>query len=267
MQNNPTSSLIIVTYNWPAALDLCLKSVLAQTQLPDEVIIADDGSTGETKKLIDGYAAAFPVPLKHVWQPDEGFQAGKIRNKGSAVATGEYILQIDGDLILHPGFVQDHVKAAQKGYFVGGSRVLLDKKLTGEYIQQGRIQVSLTDKGIKNHLNGLHFPQLGRWLSGILKTSNAYSIRSCNIAYWKEDLVKVNGYDEIYTGWGREDTDLVIRLFNAGCKRKFFKFQGIVYHLWHKEADRNKLTTNDIFLKEAIDQKKIRCEKGISQYL
>ena len=47
------SALVISTYNWPEALELVLKSVRTQIVYPDEVIIADDGSTDETKKLIN----------------------------------------------------------------------------------------------------------------------------------------------------------------------------------------------------------------------
>lgn len=265
--HKPSCSLIIATYNWPAALDICLKSVLKQEQLPDEVIIADDGSKEETVDLIKKYQKDFPVPLIHVWQPDEGFQLAKIRNRSAAASNCDYIIQADGDLIFHAGFVKDHVNAAKEGYFICGSRVILNQDVTNDILQSGSTTVSLFNRGIKNHLNRLRFPSLGRWLAKNIKVANAESIRGCNIAYWKKDFIAVNGYDESYTGWGREDTDLVIRFFNAGCKRKFFKFQGIVYHLWHREADRDKLAANEEILQQAIAQKKVRSEKGIDQYL
>src|SRR5438309_2028957 len=118
-------SLIISTYNWPSALQLCLQSVLQQSVLPAEIIIADDGSTEETKTLIDHMATQCPVPLLHVWQPDEGFQLSKIRNRAIAKAAMPYIIQIDGDLLLHQHFIKDHFHIQEPGYFVSGSRVLL----------------------------------------------------------------------------------------------------------------------------------------------
>src|SRR5687768_10761216 len=100
MMTTITTSLIISTYNWPEALNLCLMSIKSQTLLPDEIIIADDGSSGETKVLIENFQRSFEVPILHVWQPDQGFQLSRIRNKAIARATKEYIIQIDGDLIL-----------------------------------------------------------------------------------------------------------------------------------------------------------------------
>ena len=102
-----TASLLITTYNRPDAIELCLQSILRQSVLPLEVVVCDDGSTGETKELIEEYQKKFTVPLIHVWQPDEGFKLAQIRNKGIAKARGNYIIQADGDLILHRHFIKD----------------------------------------------------------------------------------------------------------------------------------------------------------------
>src|ERR1700761_3212742 len=126
------TSLNISTYNWPRALNLCLLSVKALKVLPDEVVIADDGSTDDTRQLIAEFQKDFPVPLKHVWQPDEGFQLARVRNKGIAASSYEYIIQVDGDLVLHPMFVADHIAFSKKGTFTGGSRVLLNKSYSEE---------------------------------------------------------------------------------------------------------------------------------------
>ena len=109
-------SLIVSTYNWPEALNLCLNSIRNQTLLPDEVIIADDGSTEETRILVEKHKQDFPVPLYHIWQADEVFQLSKIRNKAIAFSSREYIVQIDGDLILSPHFLGDHVAFRKKRY-------------------------------------------------------------------------------------------------------------------------------------------------------
>ena len=99
MKTFSKSSLIISTYNWPEALRLCLLSVLGQSVLPDEVIIADDGSTGQTADVVEAMRPLFPVKLIHVWQEDNGFQLSKIRNKAIAMSSCDYIIQVDGDLI------------------------------------------------------------------------------------------------------------------------------------------------------------------------
>ena len=112
------TTLLITTYNWPKALELVLYSVLHQHVMPDEVVIADDGSTEETKKLIDRYADKMPVPVIWVWQEDKGFRRTSILNKAIAKATGDYIIQVDGDVVLSSHFVEDHIEMAQKGCFV-----------------------------------------------------------------------------------------------------------------------------------------------------
>lgn len=108
------ATLIVSTYNRPDALTLCLESILHQNILPSEVIIGDDGSTEETRKVINRYQKKFPVPLIHVWQEDKGFRLAKARNKCLAKASYEYIIQIDGDLILHRDFVKDHLAFCTK---------------------------------------------------------------------------------------------------------------------------------------------------------
>src|SRR5690242_8999091 len=128
MRINPSVSLIISTYNWPDALELCLQSVQQQRLLPNEVIIADDGSAKETGQVIEKFQKRLLAPLHHIWQADEGFRLGMARNKAIAAASSEYLIQVDGDLVLHPDFVYDHVHAARKGHFIGGSRVLLGEE-------------------------------------------------------------------------------------------------------------------------------------------
>jgi glycosyltransferase involved in cell wall biosynthesis len=267
MNKKPSSTLLIATYNWPQALELTLMSVMRQTVLPDEVIIADDGSTEKTKQLVESFQSKFPVSLRHIWQPDEGFRLGQIRNKAIAAATGEYLIQIDGDLILHPAFVKDHLQAARTGCFIGGSRVLLDENLSRRLFQNKQLQVSIFEKGVRNKLNALHAPAVARLIELFKKEKGLYNLRGCNMSFWKKDLLAVNGYNETITGWGREDTELIIRLYNKDIHRVYFKLQGIVYHLYHKEFDRSAILRNDEIVKQAMVSKATWCEKGVSQYL
>lgn len=99
------TTLLMTTYNWPQALGMVLASVSRQTVLPDEIVIADDGSTEETKMLIEHFASNFPQPVIHVWQKDLGFRKTAILNKAIAKATGDYIIQIDGDVVLNSHFI------------------------------------------------------------------------------------------------------------------------------------------------------------------
>lgn len=266
--STPTISLIISTYNWPEALELCLQSVKRQTTLPDQVVIADDGSREETRKVVERFQKELPVPLVHVWHEDNGFRLTVIRNKAFAQCTCDYIVQVDGDLILHKEFINDHKTFAQKGSYVSGSRV----KLTKEYSEQLQKkekpieQVSVWRKGTKNFLNGLHLP----CLSSLFEYHNKkklYYVRGCNMAFWKEDLLRVNGYNEDIVGWGREDNEIACRLENLGKQRRILKFAGIVFHQFHEERSRERLDENDDLLHKTIESKTIYCPNGMDKYI
>src|SRR3954471_9553529 len=111
-------SLIVTTYNWPSALALTLQSVAAQTLLPTEVLVADDGSGLETHELVQQWGAKLPCTLKHVWHEDRGFRLSRSRNRAIAATTGDYIVLIDGDMFLHRRFIEDHVSCARPDCFV-----------------------------------------------------------------------------------------------------------------------------------------------------
>jgi glycosyltransferase involved in cell wall biosynthesis len=116
-------SLIVLTYNWPQALARVLDGIAAQTRLPDEVIVADDGSGEPTRQLIETVARDFPAPLRHLWQEDRGFRAARARNRGIAAASGDYVILLDGDMLLHRAFIVDHLMLAAPGFFLQGGRI------------------------------------------------------------------------------------------------------------------------------------------------
>lgn len=261
-----TTSLIIATYNWPEALELSLLSALNQSLLPDEIIVADDGSTEETKSMVDKYKALSKVPLLHVWHEDEGFRLAKIRNRAIAACSGDYVIQVDGDIIMHPDFVKDHVDFARKGSYVSGSRVNMNEELSKRLQREKTTKVNVFMKGTSNFLNGLHLPFLSRFQEDYRK-EDLYYVRGCNMAFWRDDLVTVNGYNEELQGWGREDNEISCRLNNIGDVRRIAKFRAIEFHQYHPECSRNSLSKNDDLLHRTIEEKLTRCEKGLDQYL
>jgi glycosyltransferase involved in cell wall biosynthesis len=267
MSNRVTTSLNISTYNWPQALKLCLLSIKAQRILPDEVVIADDGSGEETRLLIKSFQQDFPVPIKHVWQPDEGFQLAKIRNKGIAASSGDYIVQIDGDLILHPMFIADHIAFSKAGAFATGSRVLLDKAYSASLLRSNGVDINIFNGGVKNKLNGLRFKLLTKYLADTYKVNDIYYLRGCNMAFWRNDLIKVNGYNEGLVNWGREDNEIAIRLVNSNITKRTLKFGGVVYHIYHPENKKSELEANNDLLAKAIEAESSYCLKGLDQYL
>lgn len=262
---HPSSSLVVSTYNWPDAIAAVLRSVRAQVVPPTEVIVADDGSGEATRRVIEAAAASFPCPLHHVWHPDEGFKVGQIRNKAVARARGDYVIQVDGDMVLHRSFVKDHLDAAERGYFVGGSRALLDAPSTKAVLGGGALPGPLA-AGVGNRLNAVRLAPLGRLLATIVPAPGPMRVRGCNIAFWRDDFLAVNGYDEAFVGWGREDTDLILRLHRHGLRRRWFKLRGVAFHLEHREASRHALDRNDDLLNAALASGRVRCDLGVDQW-
>ncbi|OFX62818.1 MAG: hypothetical protein A2066_03695 [Bacteroidetes bacterium GWB2_41_8] len=256
-------SLIISTYNKPEYLSHCLKSISELDELPDEIIVADDGSGKETSDLIEKFRIQFPIQLIHVWQEDKGFRLSRSRNNGILKSSGDYLIFIDDDLILHPKFIADHRKFAAKGFFYCGTRVRLGAKKTAEMMKTHRNVVSCLEGDIRSRLNSIRIPFLHKLITGPGYTYKR--LRGCHIAFWKNDLMKVNGFDERYASYGREDSDIALRMMHAGVKRINLKWAAICYHLHHPAA--KSTSQNDHLMFEVIRNKTTRSQIGIEQHL
>jgi glycosyltransferase involved in cell wall biosynthesis len=261
MQQASTISIIITTYNRPDALTAVVEACFAQDDKNFEIIIADDGSANNTRETVAALQARSPVPLRHVWQEDIGFRAARARNLGTLAAHGEYVIFIDGDCVPQSDFVANHRRLAKRGYLVTGSRVLLSEGYTRQLLDQhldiqrlgvlDKLKLRLAGDANKFLQTVLTLPDVGRER----KRFTWRRIKSCNMGAWRSDLDLVNGFDESFTGWGHEDSDLVIRLFNAGVLRKDGAFATEVYHLWHREAKRDQESSNrSIVLQRALDK-------------
>lgn len=258
-------SLIITTYNWKEALQLSLQSVLTQTLLPMEIIVADDGSGQETADLVRKFGESSPVPVVHSWQEDKGFRSARSRNKAIAKAKGEYIVLIDGDIVLEPHFIADHHAFTQFGHFVQGTRGLLGPGLSARALKNGHLRLPFLARGVENKKNCLRSVLLARLFS--FKNAGLRGIKTCNFAFWKQDALSVNGFNEDFVGWGREDSEFAARLMNYGIQRQNVRFHAVGYHLYHPMNARNNLKVNDSILKKTIEAQLKWCEKGIDQYL
>ena len=260
-------SLIITTYERPDALELVLASALAQSVQPGEVIVADDGSGAATAEVVERFVPLFgrrDVAVHHVWHPDEGFRAAAIRNRALATANGAYILLIDGDCVLHPDFVRSHLAFARPRQFAQGTRVLLDQARTRRALANGETRFRPFERGIGNRLNACSLGALSRFVP--TPTDPLAGVRSCNMGFWRDDAVVVNGFDERYVGWGREDSDFVARLMHARVRRRKLKFGGIMYHLWHAERPRDALSVNDALLATTLGSGAVRAADGMDKY-
>ncbi len=253
-------SLVITTYNWKAALHLVLLSAFQQTRLPEEIIIADDGSNDGTDALVQQLMPHSPVPLLHSWQADQGFRAAASRNKAIMQACGDYVVLLDGDMILHPRFIEDHARHARPQQFVQGGRVLLKPRKSQQVLACRQIRFACYERGLSNRKNALHSNLLARFLSAYC--GHLKGIRSCNLGFFRDDFLRVNGFNEDFIGWGREDTEFVVRLLNAGVRRYNVRFNSIAYHLYHVENTRQSLPKNDVLLQAALQNHAIWCDNG-----
>ena len=270
-------ALIATTYNRPDALAAVLDGLLAQRLSgPDctglEVLIADDGSGDDTRRLIAAYAQRAPFPLRHIWQEDLGFRPGAARNRALAATAAEYIIFIDGDCVPPPDFVRRHLALAERGWFLGGNRILLSERFTRRALA-ARLPLHAWGGGqwllawLRRDINRL-LPLLRLPDGGFRHRSPDQwrGIKSCNLAAWRDDLVRVNGFDEAYSGWGLEDSDLVIRLINAGVRHKSARFATPLFHLWHRENDRSRLPENQQRLEALLASPRTVAERGLDQY-
>ncbi len=265
------SSLIVSTYNRPDALEMTLMSIQQQRVMPSEVIVADDGSGIETRELIQKYQHHFNNKLIHVWQEDQGYRLARIRNLAIARASFEYIISIDGDLILHPRFIASHLTHAREKQFAQGSRVLLSQRLTEKAIKNKKLNFYLWEAGIRNRFNAVHHMGLSKIFSGNIQ--HGRNTKGCNMAFWRDDAIAVNGFNEVFEGWGREDSEFVIRLLNHGVSRRNLRCSAVTYHLDHGNYNKNisftngKVYANDEVLQRAIDDNLTYCAKGLSRHL
>ena len=265
-------SLIIATFNQSESLMLLLQSIEMQTIIPDEIIIADDGSGDQVKKVINEVQKNSFLKIKHSWQENLGFRAAKSRNKAIAKSNFEYIIMVDGDMILHPKFIQDHINNSKIGFYVQGSRALLSEHHTNKIFENAKknknFEISFFSAGLGNRKNSIHSSFLSKF-SDILNFNKdkLHSVRSCNIGFYKKDCIAVNGFNNKFEGWGREDSEFILRLLNKGLKRKNVRFNLIQYHLWHNESSREHLKKNTLMLDQAINNHSNWCDDGIDKYL
>lgn len=259
--NTPTLALVISTYNQPDYLARVLAAVSRQTQAPDEVLLADDGSGKETEIVFSKWAACQRFSTRHVWLEHKGFRKARTLNCAFAQATADYMVCLDGDTVPHPKFIADHRALARVGFFVQGHRALVGRNAALWFGKNG----SSTDP-----LRAFFATEYGsmknafRWPRAFCRTrASLNGIRGCNLAIWRNDLVRVNGYDEAFEGWGREDADLAQRLMNAGIQRLDVRGRALCYHLWHPPASRSEVAGNDQLLAKTIHEKRIRCEWGL----
>ncbi|HEY0199529.1 MAG TPA: glycosyltransferase family 2 protein [Rhodanobacter sp.] len=261
----PRVSVAVITYNWPEALELVLKALARQATLPHEVIVTDDGSSPATRDLLERIAADYPVRLVHLWQPDDGARMSRARNRAIVAAQGDYVILLDGDMVCERHFLADHLVFARQGCFAQGSRVLTDAALTRRMLEHPAWMPGFFSWGIERRRHTLRLPWLARAYAR--PGTRRRGIKSCNMAFWREDLLRLNGFNEAMTGWGREDTELAARAFHAGLRRRDLRFSALAVHLFHRTRKHVVGNPNDLILDDTRARQLVRCERGLDQHL
>lgn len=266
-------SLVVTTYNWKEALGLCLDSIATQRLRPLEVIVADDGSRVDTGELVRERARDFPVPLFHVWQEDRGFRASRVRNLGVAASSGDYVVFIDGDMVLHPHFIEDHATLIRPGMFLQGGRLNASAAESARILAGGAprfVPWMPFAPGLRGELKPRHALRSSVLARRTLRSAHGGVVMSCNLGAWRADLDRINGFDDAYEGWGREDDDLAQRLRHAGVEQRRLRYAGLAIHLWHATRKPEAVpggTPNERRLAHTIATRAVRCERGLDAHV
>ena len=258
--------LVVTTHERPQALERVLASVAAQTRPPDELVVADDGSGPATASVVARHLATARYPVRHAWQAHEGFRAGRIRNAAIAGTRCEYVVLLDGDMVVHPRFLADHLDLARPGRYSQGVRILLDGQATRRLLEPGAAlpRPWSPGLGLARRAYALRAPWLTRPVSGIANA--VVAIKACNQGFWREHLLAANGFDEAMTGWGSEDKELCARLENAGVRRQTLLFAAVAWHLGHAPAPRAAAGTNRDRWMATVRARRTRCECGLDRH-
>jgi len=264
---NAGIAVVISTYNTPDFLHLTLEGYRQQTDRHFSIYIADDGSTDETCALIRQMQADFPVPVQHIRQADDGFRKARIHNEVIRRISEPYTLLTDGDCIPLPGLIAAHRTFARDDCFISGSRVLLSQDWTRSLCREKPFNAGhsgwwwITQR-LRSNINRL-LPLI--MPSGISSPEKKLDgIRGCHLSCSTDALLRINGFDESFEGWGREDSDLTARLLHAGLLR--LNLRGTpVLHLWHKAFSRHRLNDNDAALQACLNERRIEAVYGLRQ--
>jgi glycosyltransferase involved in cell wall biosynthesis len=236
------TELIVATYENPRALRLCLASVAGQRLRPDTVAVADDGSGAETRAVIGAFAAAHPdLALRHVWHEDRGFRKAAILNRAIASSQAEFLVFIDGDVMIHPAFVARHRELARPDRWASGSLIRLDAAASAEVAEEDVASGRVFDRDWLRARRA--FDRLGTWLKAMPFPKPAQALLDrlspvqrawcgANASAFRAALLAVNGFDETMR-WGGGDKELGVRLTNAGVRGRHLRFTAPLVHLDH----------------------------------
>lgn len=262
-------SVLLACYNQAPALRLTLEHLTDQSFQNFEVICCDDGSTDDTQSLLKKFRTQ--LRLVHVWQKNEGFRKTWILNQGARLARGEYLVLLDSDCVPHPDFLKAHWQLKEPGRYLAGRRVDLGPRLSAKYLSQELTMKvgssTFYEHVIKSWIAGdtqkahRSWPVTSDWLRRVFGYHKVADMMGCNGSFFKTDFFQINGFDESFVGYFREDGDLEERFKNAGLVVKSAKSMALQFHLWHPR--RTDVNHNDARLLQTIQTKRARAIRGV----
>lgn len=274
---DPRASVIVSTYDQLEALRMVVAGFSRQSRIDFELLVADDGSGPETAEFLEEAAERVPFRLRHVRQEDRGFRKSRILNLAAARARAPYLIFNDGDCIPHGKFVESHLEERGPGQYLVGRSVLMSRafcrRLDVGVVLAGRLDglnLALTWDGIVGESRRVEYsvrPPLRplRRVLARLKTSRA--LFGHNFSLCRADYLRVNGFDEAFSGWGAEDEELGVRLRNAGFEPRAVVFSAINYHYWHPRDHAWLRPDNERRLAETRRTGRVRAEEGVDRHL
>ncbi len=269
-------SVIVPTYNRPQALKLSLESLARQSHLPSEVLIADDGSSSETRDAISKISNSLKhlFPIKHVWQEDIGFRKPRILNETVRQSSGDYLIFIDGDCMAHRNFIKAHIEKSDPFAILSGKRVELGRQLTEQLLRNGAVLNSLNFSLLVDSLRGrsrkveetvqIRNPIVRSLMHRDYITNDG--VWGCNFSLYRQLFYDINGCDEDFLDGSLEDNDLGIRVINQGRQIRSVRGLAIIFHLWHPSSwsfESEKFQHNLRIINQRIKNKELYCTNGI----
>ena len=266
------ATLLVSAANPPATLALTCAALERQSWPELEIFFCEDGAESEVAQVVAAFQSRARFSVRHFTQEGGRFRKGRVMNAGAREASGEVLVFLDGDCVPHRDYVADHMRATREGRYLAGRRVelgpMLSRGLTPQKVRAGYFDFprpSLVWSALRGDSENLQrtvrvpWP----WARRILKMASVVDLKGCNYSVLRSDFAAINGYDESYEGYGREDTDVEIRLQNHGLKIHSMKGLALQFHVWHPR--REFTPSNDARLEELRRSRRVRCEQGLAK--
>jgi glycosyltransferase involved in cell wall biosynthesis len=276
----PSLSIVLTTYEWPAALDRALRALSEQSDDDFEIVVAEDASGDATRTVVERWQQRLGPRLRHAWQHDEGYRRARVLNLGALTARAEYILFLDGDGLVRTQCLAAVRRAALPGWFLASKRLNLSEQFSRRVLEDGtpiwrwtalRWLLSAPSELVSGQREsarpGVLLPVRDRrrpWRPRQPEFSPPYDAYGFFFGVARSDLERVNGFDMRFERWGGEDVDLAVRLRRSGLRCGWPGARATVIHLWHP-VKKGRETSNTPLLDETRYSDRVEAAVGLRE--